>query len=341
MSDLQRPLHVPNAPGISDPIAQALLRPLPLPQDGMELLCRLEKEGEETWVVGGAVRDHLLGKVVHDFDIATSAPPDRVAELLHEARILPTGLAHGTLTVFMHANTRPYEVTTFRREGPYGDGRRPDWIRFSRSLEEDCQRRDFRINALAWNPHRGYADPCDGLSDLRLGRIACIGEANERFAEDALRILRAMRLALQLGFSIENATAKAMREQAFRLRTLSAERIGTEIRALLNAAYFDAATLASQPEIGRILLAESEQEASAHLPASELVSLLEPAASLPPDCTLRLAALCLRGSAAGDGAALAKERLTRFCKRWRWSMDERRRVAKWIDLAAQAEEHVA
>ena len=204
---------------------------LEIPAGAKTILDTLRRHGYETYVVGGCVRDSLLGLHPKDWDICTAAVPERVEQLLAGHRIVETGLKHGTVTVL--ADGVPYEVTTFRVDGTYSDNRRPDSVRFVPELREDLARRDFTVNAMAYCPETGLVDPFGGRDDLQSGLIRCVGNAGERFAEDALRVMRALRFASVYGFSIEPATARAVHENARRLNHIAAERISAELCKLL------------------------------------------------------------------------------------------------------------
>ena len=203
------------------------------PPDIRNILQRLRDAGYEAFPVGGCVRDSLLGRQPEDWDIAAAAPPEAVMSLFGEGYALPTGLKHGTVTVRM-GNTRA-EVTTFRAEGPYSDHRRPDGVRFVSSLSRDLERRDFTVNAMALGEDGAVIDLFSGQEDLKCRRIRCVGEPEQRFREDALRILRALRFAARLDFSIEEKTAGAMLRCRENLLSLSAERVLAELRGLLTA----------------------------------------------------------------------------------------------------------
>ena len=181
--------------------------------------------------MGGAVRDMLRGATPHDYDIATSAVPAQIRAVFTDLRTYDTGAAHGTVGVIYDGKT--YEITTFRRDGAYSDGRRPDTVEFTGDLCEDLARRDFTVNAMAMDADGRVCDPFSGKADLSARRIRCVGDPDRRFAEDGLRLLRALRLAAQLDFTIEANTAQAMRRQAARLGRVSAERKWTELSALL------------------------------------------------------------------------------------------------------------
>lgn len=202
-----------------------------IPTPVLNILEKLHKCGYEAETVGGCVRDSLLGKNVHDWDICTSALPNEVEKALQGQKIIPTGLQHGTITVL--SDECPVEVTTFRTDGTYSDARHPDHVRFVRSLQEDIARRDFTINAMAYSPESGLIDLYGGQNDLNRRLIRCVGNPNQRFQEDALRILRALRFASQLGFDIVPETEKAMRSESHLLIHLSAERIYSELCGLL------------------------------------------------------------------------------------------------------------
>lgn len=195
------------------------------------LLTRLQARGYGAYIVGGAVRDMLRGATPHDYDIATSAVPAQIRAVFTDLRTYDTGAAHGTVGVIYDGKT--YEITTFRRDGAYSDGRRPDTVEFTGDLCEDLARRDFTVNAMAMDADGRVCDPFSGKADLSARRIRCVGDPDRRFAEDGLRLLRALRLAAQLDFTIEANTAQAMRRQAARLGRVSAERKWTELSALL------------------------------------------------------------------------------------------------------------
>ena len=204
------------------------------PPPGAErALAALEAAGWESWAVGGCVRDALLGRTPNDWDVTTAAPPEAVKTVFAGERVLETGLKHGTVTLLTEDG--PVEITTFRADGDYSDGRRPDSVAFVSDLHEDLRRRDFTINAMAWSPLRGLRDDFGGRQDLAQGIIRCVGDPEERFAEDALRILRALRFAARLGFTVEADTARALRNLRERLKKVSMERIFTELKGILIA----------------------------------------------------------------------------------------------------------
>ncbi|MDO4337936.1 MAG: CCA tRNA nucleotidyltransferase [Eubacteriales bacterium] len=202
---------------------------LEIPSKVEQILHILENNGYEAYAVGGCVRDSVLGRTPDDWDITTSAKPEQVKALFR--RTVDTGLQHGTVTVLM--DKEGFEVTTYRVDGEYEDARHPKEVTFTASLEEDLKRRDFTINAMAYNPVRGIVDLFDGMEDLKKGVIRCVGNPRERFTEDALRILRAVRFSAQLGFQIEERTRDALRVLAPNLEHVSAERIQVELVKLL------------------------------------------------------------------------------------------------------------
>ena len=194
-----------------------------------KVLETLQNAGFEAWYVGGCVRDTLLGRPIHDWDVTTSALPEQVLALF--PRTVPTGLRHGTVTVLSDGG--PVEVTTYRADGAYHDGRHPDAVRFVRSLREDTARRDFTVNAMAMDQHGNIRDLHGGRADLAAGILRCVGEPERRFREDALRMLRACRFAAQLGFSIEPASWSALLRCAPLCAQLSRERITEEVAKTL------------------------------------------------------------------------------------------------------------
>lgn len=202
---------------------------LEIPEPARKILRVLNEAGYEAYVVGGCVRDAMLGREPKDWDITTSAHPEQVKALFR--RTLDTGLQHGTVTVRM--NHQSYEVTTYRIDGEYEDSRHPKEVSFTPNLSEDLQRRDFTINAMAYHPEEGLVDLYGGRDDLAGGLIRAVGCPEERFQEDALRILRAIRFAGQLGFSLEEETYRAIAKFAGQLNRISRERIQAELTKLL------------------------------------------------------------------------------------------------------------
>ena len=204
-----------------------------LPHDAYRLLQTLRAAGHSAYVVGGCVRDSLLGRLPGDWDICTSARPDEMKALFHDQRLILTGEKHGTVAVILHG--KPYEMTTYRLDGSYRDHRHPDNVQFVDDLAADLARRDFTINAMAYAPGEGVIDLYGGRSDLAAGIVRCVGTPADRFAEDALRILRALRFSARLGFALDEATAAAALQARDTLQSVSAERIYTEIDGLLGA----------------------------------------------------------------------------------------------------------
>lgn len=265
---------------------------LEIPYKVEKILKTLEQAGHEAYAVGGCVRDSILGRTPDDWDITTSARPEQVKELFH--RTVDTGLQHGTVTVML--DKEGFEVTTYRVDGEYEDGRHPKEVTFTASLEEDLKRRDFTINAMAYNPSVGLVDLFGGMKDLDGKIIRCVGEPLERFTEDALRIMRAVRFSAQLGFVIEEKTRNALSVIAPNLKNVSAERIQTELVKLLVSPHPDYLRTAYETGITREFLPEfdacmeTEQNTPHHcysVGEHTLRSLLY----VPQDKTLRLTML--------------------------------------------------
>lgn len=223
-----------------------------LPKDVKHIIDVLMENGYEAYAVGGCVRDSILGRVPGDWDITTSALPMQVKGLFR--RTVDTGIQHGTVTVMLGRNG--YEVTTYRIDGKYEDSRHPESVEFTPKLEEDLKRRDFTINAMAYNDEHGIVDIFDGVGDLQRKIIRCVGNAHDRFDEDALRILRAVRFSAQLGFGIEENTARAAKELAVNLKKISSERIHTEFNKMLKSAHPDYFSVADAIGIMEIVLPE-------------------------------------------------------------------------------------
>lgn len=200
-----------------------------LPEKVSRIIETLRAHGHEAYAVGGCVRDSILGRIPDDWDITTSATPEETKALFD--RTFDTGIEHGTITVLM--DKEGFEVTTYRIDGKYEDSRHPKEVTFTRNLKEDLLRRDFTINAMAYNDEEGLVDIFGGMEDLKKGIIRCVGNARERFGEDALRILRAIRFAAQLGFTIEEETREGIKELALNLAQISAERIQVELVKML------------------------------------------------------------------------------------------------------------
>jgi tRNA nucleotidyltransferase (CCA-adding enzyme) len=282
----------------------------------LDVLRALDAAGHRSWIVGGAVRDLLLGRrrdPTADHDVATPARPAEVARLF--AKVVPTGIEHGTVTVISRGV--PIEVTTFRGEGPYLDGRRPSSVRFLDDIDGDLARRDFTVNAVAYDPvGRAVRDPFGGQRDLRRGVLRAVGDASARFAEDGLRPLRAVRFAAQLGFRVEPATARAIPPALAVVAKVSAERVSQELSKLVLApharrafALLDATGLAS------VVLPDV-----ATLPPSDRRHAYDVAAGVPAALPVRLAGLF--HALARDHAAVAAARRTRDAlRRLRFAAD--------------------
>ncbi|MCR5545425.1 MAG: CCA tRNA nucleotidyltransferase [Lachnospiraceae bacterium] len=200
-----------------------------IPEGALKVLTQLHKEGYEAYVVGGCVRDSIMGRCPNDWDITTSALPEEVKACFD--RTIDTGIQHGTVTVRMDGES--YEVTTYRIDGKYEDGRHPKEVTFTPNLEEDLKRRDFTINAMAYNPIDGLVDLYGGVNDIKTKQIRCVGDAISRFSEDALRMLRALRFSAQLDFEIEKETFLGIQRLAPTLEKISAERIQVELVKLV------------------------------------------------------------------------------------------------------------
>ncbi len=216
-----------------------------IPENVQAVLKTLEAAGHEAWCVGGCVRDALLGRRPEDWDVTASAPPEETLAVFGSLAE-PTGLKHGTVTVKTPGG--PVEVTTYRIDGAYRDHRRPESVTFTRSVDEDLARRDFTVNAMAWNLRGELRDPFGGREDLRRRVLRCVGEPDRRFQEDALRILRGLRFAAALGFAIEAETAAALRRNREGLEDVAPERIQTEFFKLLPGETA-AAVLREYPEV--------------------------------------------------------------------------------------------
>ena len=268
-----------------------------------ELLDTLHRAGYAAYVVGGCVRDSLLGLTPHDWDLCTSALPQQGMELFGEEKCIPTGLQHGTVTVKQGGGL--YEITTFRTEGAYNDGRHPDEVHFVPDVREDLARRDFTINAMAYNAKEGLIDPFGGQADLQSGILRAVGVPHQRFTEDALRILRLYRFAARFGFSIDPPTAQAAQELCAHLDCVSVERIEEELAKLLSApapaAYLDEKILGVVlPELSPEALAAAKPVVDA-CPAGER--------ALP----VRLAALLLSLGEDGTRRTLRRLRCSNAC----------------------------
>lgn len=238
-----------------------------LPDNVHKIITTLQNHGYEAYAVGGCVRDSILGRIPGDWDITTSAMPEETKVLFE--RTFDTGIEHGTITVLLDGEG--YEVTTYRIDGEYEDNRHPKEVTFTRNLKEDLLRRDFTINAMAYNEKEGLIDIFGGIEDIQSKTIRCVGDAIARFSEDALRILRGIRFAAQLGFEIDESTRAGMKELAPTLKKISAERIQVELvkmliskrPEMLKDAYEIGITKEFIPEFDRLM--ETEQENQHHM----------------------------------------------------------------------------
>ena len=328
--------------------------PIQLPEDVKSILHILQDAGYEAYAVGGCIRDSLLGRTPDDWDITTSARPEETKALF--GKTIDTGIQHGTVTVMRHG--RGYEVTTYRVDGEYEDGRHPKEVTFTASLEEDLKRRDFTVNAMAYNEEDGLVDLFGGRQDLERKIIRCVGEANERFEEDALRIMRAVRFSAQLGFTIEERTKEAIRGHADRLRQVSAERIQMELTKLVTSPNPDFLRIAWETGITAVVLPEFDRlmeqpQNNPHHCFSVGEHTLHAMRAVRPDKCLRLAMLlhdvakplCLTTDEAGidhfHGHAQKGERIAaQILKRLRYDNHTTElvsRLVKWHDAAIEPE----
>lgn len=264
-----------------------------LPAPVAEALTRLERAGFEAYVVGGCVRDTLMGKTPDDYDICTAATPTETEAVFSDYHVLETGLKHGTVTVRIDGMS--LEITTFRTESSYSDGRHPDAVAFTPSLKEDLARRDFTVNAMAYSPANGLVDLFGGQRDIEQKILRCVGDPNQRFAEDALRILRALRFASVLKFTIDPPTADAAKSLASRLSMVSEERITVELKKALVGDGFPAILLAFPavfseffPELAPCTAYDQNNP---HHEFDLLTHLAKTVSFLPKDPILRLAGL--------------------------------------------------
>ena len=243
-----------------------------------EIMDRIDSAGYEAFAVGGSLRDLLLGKEPHDWDVTTSALPEAVIELFPDKKVIPTGIKHGPVTVL--SGGFPIEITTYRLDGEYTDSRRPDKVEFTRNIEDDLSRRDFTVNALAYNEKRGLFDLFGGKEDLENKILRAVGDSDKRFTEDALRIMRAFRFSAQLGFDIEEKTLESAKKLSPRLKNIAKERIGSEFLRLLSSGYPEKALTGMEEVIFEILPIKEIE--------SDRFLLVE---KLPTDSTVRLACL--------------------------------------------------
>jgi len=316
-----------------------------LPEDVKLIINFIEAAGFEAYAVGGCVRDSILGREPNDWDITTNAKPEQVKEIFH--RTIDTGIQHGTVTVLIHNNT--YEVTTYRIDGEYEDNRHPKQVEFTTELVEDLKRRDFTINAMAYNDKTGIVDEFGGIEDLNNRIIRCVGNPNERFDEDALRIMRAIRFAAQLGYDIEEETRKAIVTFADRLNNISAERINVELTKLLvssnpgfiRIAYETGIMDVILPEIASLMDIEQNNPHHCYTVGEHIIRSVE---NIEADKVLRYAMLFHdigKGSTkttSEDGVdhfhghSLVSAQLTRqICKRLKFDNDTMGKVLKLVE----------
>lgn len=223
-----------------------------VPEKAKQILKTIADAGFEAYVVGGCVRDSILGREPEDWDITTSARPEQIKQLFR--RTIDTGIQHGTVTVML--DKEGFEVTTYRIDGKYEDSRHPKEVTFTPNLVEDLKRRDFTINAMAYNDESGLIDIFGGMQDIQAKTIRCVGEAEERFTEDALRMMRAIRFSAQLGYQIEEKTGDAIRKLAPSLKNISAERIQVELVKLMTSAHPDYLRIAYEMNVTKVILPE-------------------------------------------------------------------------------------
>ncbi len=223
-----------------------------LPEKVLQIINCITEAGYEAYAVGGCIRDSILGRVPDDWDITTSATPLQVKQLFR--RTIDTGIQHGTVTVML--DREGFEVTTYRIDGKYEDGRHPEEVTFTPNLEEDLKRRDFTINAMAYNEKEGLVDLFGGMEDINAGVIRCVGDPIARFNEDALRIMRAIRFAAQLGYEIHPETKQAIRELAPNLKKISAERIQVELTKLVVSTHPEAMGTVYETGVAEVIMPE-------------------------------------------------------------------------------------
>lgn len=309
-----------------------------LPEKVEYIIETLQRAGYEAYAVGGCVRDRMLGREPKDWDVTTLANPYQVKELFR--RTVDTGIKHGTVTVLF--GETGYEVTTYRLDGKYEDLRHPKEVTFTRSLHEDLKRRDFTINAMAYNHKDGLVDLFGGEEDLRKGIIRCVGNPGERFDEDALRILRALRFSAQLGFSVEAETEAAIRERSAHLEKISAERIRDELNKLLLSAMPERMTSLEDCGIAQVVL----PEAVALLQQREIVNPILKGLSENTKCkewdertalvlcwaTLLNAALLFSGM---DGNENRKKTVKRILQRLKFDNDTIQRAAALAEFSTE------
>lgn len=283
---------------------------IPVPDPVMDILSALETAGYAAWCVGGCVRDSLMHKTPHDWDITTSADARTMMRLFENRRVIPTGLAHGTVTVT--TDIGPVEITTYRTDGAYVGHRRPAQVLFTDDLHEDLKRRDFTVNAMAYHPGFGLVDDFDGVGDLKRGLLRAVGDPAIRFEEDALRILRAVRFAAVLGFCIEPQTFRALMEKRDDLRYISGERIAQELGKLVCGRAALPVLRACAPVLDAALEAEQQVPWPDRLPdsaQSALCALLLTRSACALDCVLKRLRLPTKTKALAQDAACVRDAL--------------------------------
>ncbi|MCH5260429.1 MAG: CCA tRNA nucleotidyltransferase [Lachnospiraceae bacterium] len=315
-----------------------------LPDKVNRIIETLRAAGYEAYAVGGCVRDCILERSPNDWDITTSAKPEETKRLF--ARTIDTGIKHGTVTVMF--DREGFEVTTYRIDGDYEDGRHPKEVTFTASLEEDLKRRDFTINAMAYNEQSGLIDIFGGIRDIEQGVIRCVGNAEERFTEDALRMLRAVRFSAQLGYQIEENTKRAIRKLAPNLKLISAERIQAELVKLVTSAHPDYLRVAYETGITEQILPEFDicmktEQNNPHHCYSVGEHILHSMMEIAPDKVLRLGMLFHdigkpqtltvdeKGITHNKGHAAAGEKMTgKILHRLRFDNDTINKVTKIV-----------
>ncbi|MCL2248541.1 MAG: CCA tRNA nucleotidyltransferase [Oscillospiraceae bacterium] len=270
-----------------------MIETINLPNKVKYIIKTLEASGFKAYAVGGCIRDSVMGKKPKDWDICTSALPEKTMEIFKSETVIPTGLHHGTVSLLLSGKL--YEITTFRTDGVYSDNRRPDTVSFVTDLKADLSRRDFTINALAYNPSEGLIDPFSGIKDIERKMIRCVGDADKRFTEDALRIMRALRFSSKLSFEIEPITQEAIKRNRKLLQNIAVERIAVELDGLLIGGNV-AEILTGYSEVLEVLIPEitpmigfEQNNSYHHLDVwKHTVKAVE---SVPPDRILRLTML--------------------------------------------------
>ena len=264
-----------------------------IPDEAQYIIDTLDANGYEAYVVGGCVRDAVLGEEPKDWDICTPALPEQTIKCFEGQHIIETGLKHGTVTIMI--NRKPFEITTYRIDGIYSDNRHPDSVGFVNDLKEDLSRRDFTINAMAYNPRKGFVDFFDGISDIKNHTVRCVGNADKRFQEDALRIMRALRFSSVLGFDIVDETSSAIFRNKERLQNIAVERISSEINKLIVGQNVGALLLYYTPVIRTILPEISDmigfEQNNSHHYLDVWRHTIESVANAPVDKILRLTML--------------------------------------------------